>query len=269
MRIEALDFFERLAGVLQNPRVDGNGSAKDAAIDPLSPHPDLEALPLLARSVRLKHARIHANSGLGRSPVQGRLILVVALVLALVVAFVVVFCRRGDVIDVDVLVLRAPILVRVVESAYRTFLDRTPRAAVAVLTRGFALVLGRRVRAEITAARGGCPTGVGPGGEAARSRGPEASGTGTTRTGWRATGTGTGEAARTWRAAGAPFLARPCFADRQRPALERLLIESANGFFGDGAICVIHERKSPRPACFAIDWQHDLGRGSHAREVFP
>jgi hypothetical protein len=48
-----------------------------------------------------------------------------------------------------------------------------------------------------------------------------------------------------------------------------LLIESANGFFGDGAICVIDERKSSRPARFAIDWQHDLGRGSHAREVFP
>jgi hypothetical protein len=189
--------------------------------------------------------------------------------LVLILALFVVFCGRGDVVDVELLVLCAPILVRVVEPAYRTFFDRTPRAAVAVLARGFALVLGRRVRPEIPVASGCCPTLRGPGREPARSRGAEPSGTGTTRAGRRAARTGTGEAAGTWRAAGASFLARPCFTDRQRPAFERLLIESANGFFGDGAICVIHERKSSRPACLAIDRQHDLGGGPHAREVFP
>ena len=62
------------------------------------------------------------------------------------------------------------------------------------------------------------------------------------------------------RPAGAALLTRPRFADRERPSLEGLLIESPDGFFGDAAIGVIDEREASRTAGFPIDGQDD-GRG--------
>jgi hypothetical protein len=56
-------------------------------------------------------------------------------------------------------------------------------------------------------------------------------------------------------------------ADRERPALERLLVESTDGFFGDTAVCVVDEGEAPGASGFAIDRQHDLCRDSHARKV--
>ena len=67
------------------------------------------------------------------------------------VFFLVVLRARGDVIDVQVLVLCAPVLVRVVEPSDGPLLD-WPFGAALVLARGFALVLGGRVGAEVATA---------------------------------------------------------------------------------------------------------------------
>lgn len=53
MRIEPLDFLERPPGILENASIDRHRRAKDASVDAPAPHADLEALPLLGRSVSL------------------------------------------------------------------------------------------------------------------------------------------------------------------------------------------------------------------------
>src|SRR5688572_5539753 len=86
---------------------------------------------------------------------------------------VVFFRRRGDVVRVDVLVGRAPVFIRVVETSHRALLDRALGSAIAVLARGLALVFRWRVGAEIAVpGPAGCAgaAGVGAGREAARSR---------------------------------------------------------------------------------------------------
>ena len=69
------------------------------------------------------------------------------------------------------------------------------------------------------------------------------------------------------RCAGRALFARARFADRERTSLERLLIESADRRFGDGAIRVIDERETARPAGFPIDGKNDLGGFTDARQV--
>src|SRR4051812_27085416 len=83
----------------------------------------------------------------------------------LLVAQVVVRQRLGagrDIVDVFFRLLVAPVLVVLVESADRTFLDRTLRPAVAVFARRLALVVRGRVRAEVGAARPGGRSGRAP-----------------------------------------------------------------------------------------------------------
>jgi hypothetical protein len=79
---------------------------------------------------------------------------------------------------------------------------------------------------------------------------------------------GTGEAAGPGRAARPAFLARARLAHGKGPALERLLVESANRFLGDTTIGVIDECKPSRPPRLTIDRQDDLCWRPHTRKMF-
>ena len=78
---------------------------------------------------------------------------------------------------------------------------------------------------------------------------------------------------RTTEAAGAracrTFLARTGFADRERPSLERLLVESPDRFFRDGSVRVVDERESARTTGLPVNRQDDLGGYADARQMFP
>src|SRR5262245_8193839 len=191
--------------------------------------------------------------------------------LFLVAGVVVGILMRRDVVDVEIVVLgveRPPILVGVVEARDRTLLDRSARL-VALLLR-FALVLRRRVGAEVAVARRGLRRAAGSrAAEAAGTRAAEAPRSAGTRAAEAAgpAGPGTAEAAAgTW-SARAALLARARFADRQAAALEQLLIELSNRLFGDGAVGVVDEREAARAAGFTIDGQHDRRGFADAREM--
>jgi hypothetical protein len=170
---------------------------------------------------------------------------------------------RGDVIDIRFfVVLRAPILVGVVETTHRTFLDGAARTTIGPVLMRLPLVLGRGVRSEVALTRR-CRAGAAG---VDRPRAAEPSGPG--RTTSRTARPGAAEAARAWsaesaagtRPAGASFLTRTRFADRERPAFEGLLIESPDRFFSDGAVGIVDERKASRPAGFTVDGEN-YGRG--------
>ena len=175
--------------------------------------------------------------------------------------FFVVFGARRDVIDVgEVVVRRTPVFVGVVESPDGTFLDRTSRPAIGVLARRFPFVLRRRVRTEVAAARR--PRGAAGGVSSRRESSTRARSAETT---WRARSRAA-EAARP-RAARPALFSRSRLADRERSSFERLLVESADRFFGDGSIRVVDEREAPRPSRFAIDRQYHLRWCADARQV--
>src|SRR5690606_5753208 len=113
-----------------------------------------------------------------------------------------------------------------------------------------------------------------------RSEVPAASrGAGVGRTGRESTRPGTAESTRagaarartepagTW--SGRTLFARPGLADRERPAFERLLVESTDRLLRHRAILVIHESKTARTTGFPVNWKDDLGRYADARQVFP
>ena len=143
VRIETANLLDRLPGIVQHPGFDGGRGTKQTAFDPPPPHPHLEALPLLRSSVGLQHGEEGCKLRVGCQAER--------LFLLLVVHFV-VFCGDGDVVDVDFLVLDAPVLVGIVETADRTLLDGAAWTAVAVLALRLALVLWRRVRTEVAVA---------------------------------------------------------------------------------------------------------------------
>ena len=71
------------------------------------------------------------------------------------------------------------------------------------------------------------------------------------------------------RRAGRTFFARTRLADGERPSLEWLLIEAADGSFRDGAVGVIDEREPSRTPGLPIHREDDLGWFANARQVFP
>ena len=182
--------------------------------------------------------------------------------LLIVVSIVVRIDRlaRGKVVDVEVVVLGAPVFVSIVEASDRTFFDRAARAAF-VLALRLALSLGRRIGTEVAAARSAA-TWLG------RTR-REASGPWTAKPagGTRPTRPRSAETART-RACG-PFFAWPRFTHRERTSFEGLLVEASDRFFGDSSIRVIDERESARTTGFPINRKDDLGWIADARQMLP
>ncbi len=163
----------------------------------------------------------------------------------------------------QVLVLRAPILVGVVQSSDWPFLDG-PLGAAIILAGWLALVLGWRVGTKVAAAcrraRRAAP-GVGTRREATGPRGAEPTGCA-----WpRAAAVSTWS----WSAAGSPFLTRPRFADGERTSLKWLLVEPANRFFRYRPVRVVDERETPGSSSFPIDGQHHLRRYADARQMLP
>src|SRR3954471_6687373 len=177
--------------------------------------------------------------------------------LFLVGCVVVLLRARGDVVDVEVVLrIGAPVFVILVQPTDRTLFDRSFGTPV-VLSHLLALVLGRRVGPEIAIARAAwraSPFG---------SRRPSAWARRVAGTGWCAARTRSTVSARTRRASRTLFT-RTGFAYRKRASLERLLVEPADGRFGDCAIRVIHKCETARPSCFTIDRENDLGRFTDA-----
>lgn len=180
--------------------------------------------------------------------------------LFLVVVFVVLGGRR-DVVDVEIVVLRTPVFIRIVEPADWTFLDRTG-TALGFLPRRLPLVFWRGIWTEVPAAAtrrrtsGVRRTWSVTSGSTCRPRTAEPSGCA-----W--TGTAETARARTCRT----ILTRASLADRERAAFEGLLIEAADRLFRDGAIGVIHEREPAWSSRFAVRRQHHLRWGPNTRQV--
>ena len=173
--IEAADLLDRLPGVVQHTSFDCDGGAKQAAFDPPPSHPHLEALPLLRGSVGLQHGaiecKLRTHPRIGRCPWSGTALFLLVVQFVVFGGQFVLFGGGRDVVDVDLLVLGAPVLVGVIKTADRTLLDGAARTAVAVFARGLALVLGGRVRAEVAVALTGRrrAAGVGPWSETAQA----------------------------------------------------------------------------------------------------
>ena len=173
---------------------------------------------------------------------------------------VILLRARGEIVDLDVLdiVFGSPVLVGVVEASDGALLDWAFRTAVGVLSVRLALVLWWRIGAEVPAARASHAAALG------RSR-REAAWPGTAEPRRRTAGTRATETTRP--RPGRPVFPGPCFADGQRPAFERLLVEPTDRFFGDLAVRVVHKREASRSTGLPIGGQHNLGWGSDARQM--
>jgi hypothetical protein len=178
----------------------------------------------------------------------------------------------GDVVDFFLFAGRcAPVLVVLVETADRTFLDR-PAWTAFILALWFPFALGRGVGTEIAPGAAATParTGVGrPGREAAGARSAESARACRARP-WTAEAAPTAAAAVTARAwTRWTVLAGTCLADCKGPSFERLLIEPPDRLFRNGTIGVIDESESARPPGFPVDRKNDLRRCADTRQVFP
>src|SRR5262249_36377664 len=69
------------------------------------------------------------------------------------------------------------------------------------------------------------------------------------------------------RSAGPAVFTSPCFANRERPSVEHLAVESLDRLLGVGAILTFDEREAPRPARFAIHRQDHLRGRCDSTEV--
>jgi hypothetical protein len=167
---------------------------------------------------------------------------------------------RGDVIDIEIVVLRAPVFVRVVETTHRTFLDGTAGAAIFRTLMRLALVLRWSIRAEVAVASGCLRTAAG----VHRTRTTETARTGSAEPS-RSTGTWpaetagprSAEATAGPRAAWSALFTRARLADGERPSPERLLVEPLDRFFCDGAIRVIDEREASRSSGLPIHGEYN------------
>src|SRR5262249_8173294 len=173
----------------------------------------------------------------------------------------------GDVVDIRQFLVHRVDVVEAERSAGLLHRNRAARLVFALLLflggAGPALRLG--VGAEVTAARRGAAGRAAAGIE--RTRAAAAEGAGWPRR-EAAAGRRTGKAAGT-RTAGAAIFTGARFADRQRPPVEHLTVESLNRLFGVRAVGKFHERKPTRTSGLAVDRQHDLRRRSDGSEVAP
>jgi hypothetical protein len=64
------------------------------------------------------------------------------------------------------------------------------------------------------------------------------------------------------------ILAGTSFVDRQRPALERLIVKAAYGLLSLSLVKEFDKGKSPQPTTFPICWKIHIRWGANGREVF-